>query len=232
MTWRRRLKRRFGIAAPRVAVHTHVPWYMRWSLLLVIFSVVAAIAWAAYDLGRGMGGYDSSQASAEQARLAETVAHLQDENESLRDQLAVAERQMQIEQSTHGKLGIAHEEQSALGALTRRLFEPIPHGDSNMYAAILPNVSVRTPTADLLVTQLRVGALDAAVVYKANVSQTGDSIEVIPITEGEPSATQPIAVSKSSTHPYLAARLVKAISSAAALMWRANRPRTRSMRSK
>jgi hypothetical protein len=104
MTWRRRLKRRFGIAAPRVAVHTHVPWYMRWSLLLVIFSVVAAIAWAAYDLGRGMGGYDSSQASAEQARLAETVAHLQDENESLRDQLAVAERQMQIEQSTHGNL--------------------------------------------------------------------------------------------------------------------------------
>jgi len=51
-----------------------------------------------------MGGYHSSQAASEQARLAETVAHLQDENKSLRDQLAVYERQMQIEQSTHGNL--------------------------------------------------------------------------------------------------------------------------------
>jgi hypothetical protein len=104
MTWRRRLKRRFGIAAPRVAVHTHVPWYMRWSMMLLAAGAVAAIAWAAFDLGRNVGGYHSGQAAVEQASLAESVARLQDENKGLRDQLAAAERQMQIEQSTHGNL--------------------------------------------------------------------------------------------------------------------------------
>jgi hypothetical protein len=104
MRWRRRLKGRFGIAAQRVAVQTHVPWYMRWSLVLLGLGAVAAIAWAAFDLGRDLGGYHSGRAAAEHALLAESVARLQDENRSLRDRLAVAERQMQIEQSTHGNL--------------------------------------------------------------------------------------------------------------------------------
>jgi hypothetical protein len=104
MTWRRRLERRFGITARQVAVRTHVPWYMRWSLLLLAAAAVAAIAWATFDLGRNMSGYHSAQAAAEQARLAEAVTRLQDENQDLRDQLAAAERQMQIGQSTHDGL--------------------------------------------------------------------------------------------------------------------------------
>ncbi len=104
MRLRKTLKRRFGIAASRVAIQTQVPWYWRWSLGLAGLGAVAAIAWVSFDFGRGLGGYHSGQASAEHARLAGELGRLQEENHELRDRLAVAERQMQIEQSTHGNL--------------------------------------------------------------------------------------------------------------------------------
>lgn len=110
------------------------------------------------------------------------------------------------------KLGIANEEQSALGSLTQRLLSQISTDDGvDLYEAIQPNVKVRTPTADLLVNQLRAGGLDAAIVYAANVSQVRDKLEVIPITEGQPTAVQPIAVADRSKHKYLTARLVETL---------------------
>jgi len=110
------------------------------------------------------------------------------------------------------KLGIANEEQSALGGLTKRLLSQISTDDgADLYQAIQPNVKVRTPTADLLVNQLRAGGLDAAIVYAANVSQVRDKLEVIPITEGKPTAVQPIAVANQSKHKYLTERLVKTL---------------------
>ncbi len=111
------------------------------------------------------------------------------------------------------KLGVANEKQSALGALTRRLLEKLNVDGTNLYEAIQPNISVRTPTADLLVNQLRAGGLDAAVVYRVNVAMVKDELEVITITQGDPAATQPIAVSKTTKYPYLTNRLVDAITS-------------------
>lgn len=112
------------------------------------------------------------------------------------------------------KLGIANEEQSALGGLTRRLLSQISTADGrDLYEAIQPNVKVRTPTADMLVNQLRAGGLDAAIVYTANVSQVRDKLEVVSITEGNPIAVQPIAVANQSRLKYLSARLVEALTS-------------------
>jgi hypothetical protein len=100
----RQLKRRFGIAAPRVAVHTHAPWYLRWGLIFAGFGVMLAVAWITYDVGRNLAGFQSGKAAAEQARLIEEVAHLRDENAELRSHLAAVEGQMQIERATHGNL--------------------------------------------------------------------------------------------------------------------------------
>ncbi len=104
MTMLRKLKRRYGIAGRRVAVHTHVPWYQRWLMGTLVVAVVLGLAWLTYDFGRSLAGFHSGEAAAEQARLEETVGRLQDENSELRDQLAAAERQMQIESSTQGSL--------------------------------------------------------------------------------------------------------------------------------
>ena len=112
------------------------------------------------------------------------------------------------------KLGIANEEQSALGALTHRLLGSIPHGDATLWEAIQPNIKVQTPTADLLVNQLRAGDLDASIVYRANVSLVLDKLEAIPIKQGNPLAVQPIARSKETKYPYLVQRMIDAITSA------------------
>lgn len=104
------------------------------------------------------------------------------------------------------KLGLAHYEQSALGALTQRLLEK-----ANLKDPVNENVRVQTPTADLLVNQMIAGSLDAAVVYTANTSQVRDKIELIHIDHPAANAIQPYAVSKSSEQPYLMNRLLETL---------------------
>ena len=104
MTMLRTLKRRYGISAPRVAVHTHVPWYLRWLMGALLSAVVLGVAWLTYDFGRSLAGYHSGEAAAEQARLESEVAQLREETSELRDQLVAAEREAQIGASTQGNL--------------------------------------------------------------------------------------------------------------------------------
>ncbi|QDV50615.1 molybdate ABC transporter substrate-binding protein [Gimesia fumaroli] len=111
------------------------------------------------------------------------------------------------------KVGIAHHEQSALGALTKKLLGPLVQNDKSLYDAIQPNVKTNTPTADLLVNQLRTGSLDAAIVYRANIAKVADKLDVVEIKEGRPLAEQPIAILKSTKYPNLMQRLVDQLTS-------------------
>lgn len=104
MTLIRAIKRRFGIAAPRVAVHTHVPWYWRWFSIMMLAGVVLGVGWLTYDIGRRYAGFDQSEAQRERGQLEDLNSRLQDENAALRREIAAAERQLQIELSTHGNL--------------------------------------------------------------------------------------------------------------------------------
>ncbi len=107
------------------------------------------------------------------------------------------------------RVGVANEEQSALGALTVRLLRRLRLED-----AIRPNIAVQTPTADLLVNQLRAGALDAAIVYEANTSQVRDALHMVPIEVPDALAIQPYAVGRSSRNAYLMSRLLEFLRSA------------------
>ncbi len=104
------------------------------------------------------------------------------------------------------RVGVANAEQSALGALTARLLRQL-----GLDVAIQPNIAVQTPTADLLVNQLRAGGLDAAIVYQANTSQVRDYLDVLPIETPEALAIQPYAVGQSSNNALLMARLLDAL---------------------
>lgn len=104
MTLIRTIKRRFGIAAPRVAIHTHVPWYWRWLSAGAFIGIVIGGGWLTYDLGRQYAGFDNSEAQREKGRLEDVNSKLQDENGALRREIASAERQLQIELATHGNL--------------------------------------------------------------------------------------------------------------------------------
>lgn len=104
MTLIRTIKRRFGIAAPRVAIHTHVPWYWRWLSVVAFAGAVVGVGWLTYDLGRQYAGFDNSEAQREKGHLQDVNSRLQDENAALRREIAAAERQLQIEMATHGNL--------------------------------------------------------------------------------------------------------------------------------
>lgn len=104
MTVLRTLKRRFGIAAPRVAVHTQLPVHFRVLGFSLAALLVVLLSWVTYEFGRSLAGYHSSRAAEEQARLTQEVNRLVDENADLRSKLAAEERRNQIEQSTQGNL--------------------------------------------------------------------------------------------------------------------------------
>jgi molybdenum ABC transporter molybdate-binding protein len=104
------------------------------------------------------------------------------------------------------RVGLAHEQQSALGALTKRMLQA--HG---LYDAIRANVKVESATGDYLVNQLRAGALDATIVYVSNGAMVKDQTESLPIALPEAFAIQPIAVGKEARYPRLAERLHEAI---------------------
>ncbi len=114
------------------------------------------------------------------------------------------------------RVGVGHEQQCALGAITRETFVR-----AGVYAAVQKNVVVVSPTGDFLINQLRSGtgssgpSLDAVVAYRSNVVPFADELEAIPVT-GIPCAAphQPLAVSRSTAHPELSRRLMEALQSA------------------
>ncbi|MBI3410528.1 MAG: molybdate ABC transporter substrate-binding protein [Planctomycetes bacterium] len=111
------------------------------------------------------------------------------------------------------RVGLAHPENSALGKLTDRLLKRLTLYDK-VHAAERSQPIVFTDAAHLLINQMRVGALDVAVVYKSNVlsAESGkDSLEVIALNLPDAVARQPFAISLESRHKYLMRRLLQAI---------------------
>lgn len=72
------------------------------------------------------------------------------------------------------KVGLADGRFSALGAITDDLL-----GRSGDFDRVAPNVVSRVPTADLLITQMKAGTLDAAVVYAVNVRRVAGDLDMI-----------------------------------------------------
>jgi len=100
----RTLQRKFGIAAPRMAVRTHVAWYWRWLGLAALGAAVVGIGWATYDFGMEFAGFRQSEAQRELAKLTDEIRKRDAEIAEMRFKVAEAERQLQIERATYGDL--------------------------------------------------------------------------------------------------------------------------------
>jgi len=99
-----KLRQRFGIAAPRVSVRTHVPWYLRWLLLAVLFAFSAALAVWMYDAGRRFAGFDRGEIEQELAKTRTELAALRGELEGLRASTNAGESRLSIERTAQQKL--------------------------------------------------------------------------------------------------------------------------------
>ena len=99
-----KLRQRFGIAAPKVAVRTHVPWYLRWLGLALLFAFSAALAAWMYDAGRRFAGFDRSEVEQEMSAARSDLARLRDELQRLRAVANAADSKMSIERTAQQKL--------------------------------------------------------------------------------------------------------------------------------
>lgn len=107
------------------------------------------------------------------------------------------------------RVGIGHEKQCAMGWLTQNTLK-----EGGIQKDVMANVTVQAPTGDLLVNQLRTGALDAAVAYLSNAAGSGEFLDAVRILDIKCSiATQPFAVSESSENQQLTKRLFQQICS-------------------
>ena len=108
------------------------------------------------------------------------------------------------------RVGVGHEKQCAMGWLTQNTFR-----EGGVQQEVMENVTVQSPTGDMLINQMRSGSLDAAVVYLSNAAGSGEYLDAVRIQGLECSiATQPYAVAPESDNARTASRLFLQICSA------------------
>jgi len=100
----RTLRRKFGIAAPRVSVQTHVAWYWRWLGIIALGAFVVGVGWTTYDYGMELAGFRQGEAASALARLKEEIQKRETSIVEMRSQVASAQRQLQIDRATYGDL--------------------------------------------------------------------------------------------------------------------------------
>ncbi len=127
------------------------------------------------------------------------------------------------------RVGVGHEKQCAMGWLTQNTLR-----EGGVQKEVMENVTVQSPTGDMLVNQLRTGALDAAVAYLSNASGSAEFLDAIQIKGLACAvATQPFAVADGSPNKLLAERLFlklcsqdsKEIFQAEGFHWKEPKPR-------
>ena len=104
------------------------------------------------------------------------------------------------------RIGVCNPQQSALGALTQNLLK-----QKAIWDDIVENIYSQTPTADLLVNQIRTSSLDAVIVYEANLSQVKDKLTMVQVEDKDAMAIQNIGLGVNSDYPFLTTRLFNAL---------------------
>jgi hypothetical protein len=134
-----KLRQRFGIAAPRVAVRSEIPWYWRWVGLAALLGIAAAAAAWIYDAGRRFAGFDSSQVQQELAVAKDELTAARSELERLRAVANAADNRMSIERSAQQKLAQqirALEQENARVREELATFEGMLSSDARSSAAL------------------------------------------------------------------------------------------------
>ncbi|MHC4995031.1 MAG: substrate-binding domain-containing protein, partial [Planctomycetota bacterium] len=112
------------------------------------------------------------------------------------------------------KIGLAHPQNSALGALTDRMLEELGLR-KKVYNP--QSTVVHSDAGHMLVNQMRTGSLDACIVYRSNAMsnpQNLEHMELLSIDLPQAIATQPFAISKNAEHKHLMERLFEAVTTA------------------
>jgi hypothetical protein len=99
-----KLRQRFGIAAPKVAVRTHMPWYLRWLGVAVLLAFSGVLAVWMYDAGRRFAGFDRSEIAEELSAAKSELASVREELARLRAATNSSDSKLSIERTAQQKL--------------------------------------------------------------------------------------------------------------------------------
>ncbi|OGA11843.1 MAG: hypothetical protein A3D95_05370 [Betaproteobacteria bacterium RIFCSPHIGHO2_12_FULL_69_13] len=99
-----KLRQRFGIAAPRVAVRGQIPWYWRWlGIALLLVAAMLLAAWI-YDAGGRFAGFDRSEITGQLGETRRSLDAARAELEQLRGVANAADSRVSIERTAQQKL--------------------------------------------------------------------------------------------------------------------------------
>jgi hypothetical protein len=102
----RRLRSRFGISAPRVAIRTHLPWYWRALSVIVLAGASLALAGWIYDAGQRFAGFHQGASEHEITSMRERISRLESDLESARKVANASESRLRIESTSLGQLSL------------------------------------------------------------------------------------------------------------------------------
>ena len=99
-----KLRQRFGIAAPKLLVRTHIPWYLRWLGIAVLLAFSAALAAWMYDAGRRYAGFDRGEMAQELTAARSELGKMGDELLRLRAIANATDSKVSMERAAQHKL--------------------------------------------------------------------------------------------------------------------------------
>jgi hypothetical protein len=99
-----RLRKRFGIAAPRVAVRTEVPWYLRWLGISIAIGLALGLASWTYDFGRSVAGFDRDSVHDELDRVRSELDSARSELSRARGVANASDSRLSIERAAQKSL--------------------------------------------------------------------------------------------------------------------------------
>ena len=94
------IKRKFGVFAPQVTVRPHIPWYLRWLVLVVLIALLVLLSWVMFDAGCQFTSFGKKGINHELDQLSDFSARLKRDNEKLRTRVTGLELQLQMDRTT------------------------------------------------------------------------------------------------------------------------------------
>ncbi len=100
----RKIRSKIGIRSEKMAIRSHVPWYMKFGGYGLAMGVAAAIAWVLVDNSYRITGFNRDEAKAQIAALSDENAKLKQSLETSRSALNENESRLKVEASSQAEL--------------------------------------------------------------------------------------------------------------------------------
>ena len=100
----RRLRSNFGIRSSRMTIRSHLAWYWRWLLNILMMAAVAGTVWWLVENSYRITGFNREEAKQQIATLGEENVRLKRDLEAARATVAERDRQLAIDKSAQMEL--------------------------------------------------------------------------------------------------------------------------------